>query len=83
VVQFEKASEDVDVPVVSVNLASPRFIELRGTVPMSGQDQQRLKQYLIDVSLVAIAEYNSKTRGTDFSEEWGTFILIGCCVTPE
>ena len=38
---------------------------------MSGQAQQRLKQYLVDVSLVAIAEYNSKTRGTDFSEEWG------------
>lgn len=71
VFQFEKASEDVDVPVVSVNLASPRFIELRGTGPMSGQAQQRLKQYLVDVSLVAIAEYNSKTRGTDFSEEWG------------
>ena len=29
--QFEKASEDLDVPVVTVNLANPRYIELRGT----------------------------------------------------
>jgi hypothetical protein len=69
--QFEKASEDLDVPVVTVNLASPRYIELRGTGPMSGPAQQRLKQYLVDVSLVAIAEYNSRTRGSDFAEEWG------------
>jgi hypothetical protein len=69
--QFEKANEDLDVPVVTVNLASPRYIELRGTGPMSGPSQQRLKQYLVDVSLVAIAEYNSRTRGTDFAEEWG------------
>jgi len=38
---------------------------------MSGQAQKRLKQYLVDVSLVAIADYNSKTRGSDFSEEFG------------
>ncbi|MGH9873790.1 MAG: ATP-binding protein [Pyrinomonadaceae bacterium] len=69
--QFEKANEDLDVPVVTVNLASPRYLELRGTGPMSGPAQQRLKQYLVDVSLVAIAEYNSRTRGTDFAEEWG------------
>ena len=69
--QFEKASEDLDVPVVTVNLASPRYIELRGTGPMSGPAQQRLKQYLVDVSLLAIAEYNSRTRGSDFAEEWG------------
>lgn len=69
--QFEKYAEDLDVPVVRVNLASPRYIELRGTGSMSGQAQKRLKQYLVDISLVAIAEYNCKTRGTDFSEEFG------------
>lgn len=69
--QFEKVSEDLDQPIVTVNLASPRYIELRGAGPMSGPAQQRLKQYLVDVSLVAIAEYNARTRGTDFAEEWG------------
>jgi len=69
--QFEHISEDLDVPMVRVNLASPRYIELRGIGSMSGQAQKRLKQYLVDVSLVAIAEYNAKTRGTDFSEELG------------
>jgi hypothetical protein len=69
--QFERQGEDLDVPVVRVNLASPRYIELRGTGSMSGQAQRRLKQYLVDVSLTGIAEYNSKTRGSDFSEELG------------
>jgi len=71
VFQFEKFAEDLDVPVVRVNLVSPRYIELRGMGSMSGQAQKRLKQYLVDVSLVAIADYNSKTRGSDFSEEFG------------
>jgi len=71
VFQFERFAEDLDVPVVRVNLASPRYIELRGTGSMSGQAQRRLKQYLVDFSLVAIAEYTAKTRGTDFSEELG------------
>lgn len=71
VFQFERVDEDLDVPIVHVNLSSPRYIELRGTGSMSGQAQQRLKQYLVDVSLVAIGEYNARTRGTDFSEEWG------------
>ncbi len=71
VFQFERVDEDLDVPVVRVNLSSPRYIELRGTGSMSGQAQQRLKQYLVDVALVAIGEYNARTRGTDFSEEWG------------
>ena len=38
---------------------------------MSGQAQKRLKQYLVDVSLIAIAEYNSDTKGTAFSQELG------------
>lgn len=71
VFQFEKASEDLDVPVVYVNLVSPRYVELRGTGSMSGQAQKRLKQYLVDAGLVAIAEYNSKVKGTDFTEELG------------
>jgi len=71
VFQFERFAEDLDVPVVRVNLASPRYIELRGTGSMSGQAQKRLKQYLVDFSLMAIAEYTAKTRGTDFSEEIG------------
>lgn len=71
VFQFERFAEDLDVPVVRINLASPRYIELRGTGSMSGQAQKRLKQYLVDFSLVAIAEYTAKTRGTDFSEELG------------
>jgi hypothetical protein len=72
VFQFEKHNkEDEDVPVVRVNLVGPRYVELRGTGSMSGQAQKRLKQYLVDVSLVAIAEYNAKAKGTDFSEELG------------
>jgi hypothetical protein len=69
--QFERQGEDLDVPVVRANLASPRYIELRGTGSVSGQAQTRLKQYLVDVSLTGIAEYNSKTRGSDFLEELG------------
>jgi hypothetical protein len=69
--QFEREGDDLDVPVVRVNLASPRYIELRGSGSMSGQAQKRLKQYLVDVSLVAIAEYNADTKGTSFSEELG------------
>ncbi|HWY71935.1 MAG TPA: ATP-binding protein [Terriglobales bacterium] len=69
--QFEREDIDLDVPVVRVNLASPRYIELRGSGSMSGQAQKRLKQYLVDVALVAIAEYNAETRGTSFSQELG------------
>jgi hypothetical protein len=69
--QLERESEDLDVPVVHVNLAGPRYIELRGSGSMSGQAQKRLKQYLIDVSLVAIAEYHAETKGTSFSQELG------------
>jgi uncharacterized protein (DUF2164 family) len=69
--QFEREGDDLDVPVVRVNLASPRYIELRGTGSMSGQAQKRLKQYLVDVALVAIAEYNAETKGTAFSHELG------------
>lgn len=73
VFQFEKREqEDEDVPVVRVNLVSPRYVELRGgTGSMSGVAQKRLKQYLVDVSLVAIAENGAKARGSDFSEELG------------
>jgi len=72
VFQFEKrAQEDEDVPVVRVNLVGPRYVELRGTGSMSGQAQRRLKQYLVDVSLVAIAENSAKARGSDFAEELG------------
>jgi hypothetical protein len=71
VFQFERAGEDLDMPVVSVNLLSPRYVELRGGASMSGQAQKRLKQYLVDVSLVSIADYYSKAQGTDFAEEWG------------
>jgi len=38
---------------------------------MSGQAQKRLKQYLVDVSLSAIAEFTSETKGTSFSVELG------------
>jgi hypothetical protein len=69
--QFEREGDDLDLPVVRVNLASPRYIELRGAGPMSGQAQKRLKQYLVDVALVAIAEYNADTKGTAFSVELG------------
>jgi hypothetical protein len=69
--QFEREDDDLDVPVVRINLASPRYIELRGSGGMSGQAQRRLKQYLVDVSLVAIAEYNAETKGTAFSLELG------------
>jgi len=69
--QFEREGDDLDIPVVRVNMASPRYIELRGTGSMSGQAQKRLKQYLVDVSLVSIAEYNSETKGTAFSQELG------------
>ena len=69
--QFEHEGEDIDVPVVRVNLTSPRYIELRGTGSMSGQAQKRLKQYLVDVSLVAIAEYHADTKGTAVSQELG------------
>jgi uncharacterized protein (DUF2164 family) len=69
--QFEQEGEDLELPIVRVNLTSPRYIELRGTGSMSGQAQKRLKQYLVDVSLVAIAEYNAETRGGGFSQELG------------
>lgn len=38
---------------------------------MSGQALKRLKQYLVDVSLVAIAEYHAETKGSAFSQELG------------
>jgi hypothetical protein len=69
--QFEREGDDLDMPVVRVNLASPRYIELRGAGSMSGQAQRRLKQYLVDVSLAAIAEYNAETKSTSFSQELG------------
>ena len=69
--QFERPEEDLELPVVTVNLASPRYIELRGTGPISGQGQKRLKQYLVDVSLTAIAEHTSQLRGTTVSVELG------------
>ena len=70
--QFEKLHEDLEQPTVGVNITSPRYIELRGLGDLSQQAQRRLKQYLVDVSLVAIADYNARARGTDFTEEWGT-----------
>ena len=73
VFQFERAGEDVEMPVVSINLLSPRYIELRGLGPMSGQAQKRLKQYLVDVSLVSIANFYADALKTDFLEEWGKF----------
>lgn len=69
--QFERESEDLDVPVVLVNLAAPRYVELRGWGSMSGQAQKRLKQHLVDVCLVAIAEYYAETKETSFSQELG------------
>jgi hypothetical protein len=69
--QFERESEDLDVPAVHVNLAGPRYVELRGLGSMSGQAQKRLKQYLVDVCLVAIAEYYAETKDTSFSQELG------------
>lgn len=70
--RFEKNSlEDEDTPVVRINTAGPRYVELRGSGSMSGQAQRRLKQYLIDMSLVAIAKYYADAKGTDFSEELG------------
>lgn len=69
--QFEREGEELDIPVVRVNLASPRYIELRGTGSMSGQAQKRLKQYLVDASLGAVAEFTAETKGTSFSVELG------------
>jgi hypothetical protein len=69
--QFDRIDDDLELPVVRINLASPRYIELRGVGSMSGQAQKRLKQYLVDVALVAIAEFNAKTNGSDFAEELG------------
>jgi hypothetical protein len=60
--QFERENEDLEVPVVRVNLISPRYLELRGTGSMSGQAQKRLKQFLVDVSLISIAEYYADTK---------------------
>jgi hypothetical protein len=72
VFQFEKKVDaDEDTPVVQINVVSPRYVELRGPGSMSGQAQKRLKQYLVDVSLVAIAEYNSKVRDSSLAEELG------------
>jgi len=69
--QFERESEDLDVPVVHVNMAGPRYLELRGWGSMSGQAQKRLKQYLVDASLTAIAEYYAETKQSSFSQELG------------
>jgi hypothetical protein len=69
--QFEREGDDLEIPVVTVNLAGARFIELRGGGSMSGQAQRRLKQYLVDVALIAIAEYNAEMKRTPFSVELG------------
>jgi hypothetical protein len=69
--QFERESEDLELPIVRVNLISPRYIELRGAGRLSGQAQQRLKQFLVDVSLAAIAEFHAETKESSFSEEFG------------
>jgi Histidine kinase-, DNA gyrase B-, and HSP90-like ATPase len=69
--QFEREGEDMDVPVVRVNQVSPRYIELRGAGRLSGQAQLRLKQFLIDVALTAIAEFNANTKESSFSAELG------------
>lgn len=70
--QFEKRDdEDEDVPVVRVNLIAPRYVELRGTGSLSGQAQKRLKQYLVDVALLGIAEYHAKANGSEVSAELG------------
>ena len=53
---------------------------------MSGQGQRRLKQYLVDVSLGAIAEYNAETKGTAFSEELGELYysrMLRCVVIKQ
>jgi len=34
--------------------------------------QRRLKQYLVDISFVAIATYYAEAKHTDFAEELGT-----------
>jgi pyruvate kinase len=39
---------------------------------MSGQAQQRLSQYMIEVALMAIADHNAKRKGTDVVEELGS-----------
>jgi hypothetical protein len=69
--QFEREGEDLELPVVRVNLVSPRYIELRGGGRLSGQAQQKLKQYLIDVALVAVAEFNAESKHSSFSLELG------------
>lgn len=69
--QFEKHDDDTETPVVRVNIVGPRFVELRGSGSMSGQAQRRLKQYLVDVSLFALAEFRAQTTGGDVTEILG------------
>jgi hypothetical protein len=69
--QFERQSDELELPVVTINLLSPRYIELRGAGSISGQAQKRLTQYLVDVSLASIAKYYAEVRGTDILEELG------------
>lgn len=72
VFQFDKIDDDLELPVVRVNKLSPRYVELRGMEKtISGQAQRRLKQYLVDVSLVSIAEYHARITGSEVSEELG------------
>ena len=70
--QMETASEDLDLPVVTVNIANPRFVELRGGVAMSGQSERRLGQYFVDVCLFAIAEHFARERASEVGTELGT-----------
>lgn len=69
--QLEQAGDDLQLPVVRINTLCPRYVELRGTTDMSKQAQGRLRQYFIDSSLVAIAEYHALANGRTVSEELG------------
>lgn len=69
--QFERVDESVEQPVVDVNITCPRYIELRGDGSVSRQGQVRLVQYLIDVSLFAIADNNARVKKSDLAEELG------------
>jgi hypothetical protein len=39
---------------------------------MSSQAQRRLKQYLVDISLITIADYRARAEDRDFVEELGS-----------
>lgn len=68
---YEKVDEELELPVVDVNIQCPRFVELRGLGSLSGQAQRRLKQYLVDVALGAIASFNANASKLDFMTELG------------